>query len=86
MIKLRVKEVAQERGVIYIKDLAEKAGLAYDTAADLWHGRMQRIDRDVLARVCAALKCEPRDLLILEGLPDGGTIEHEIETTMEVAA
>src|SRR5690349_14237960 len=66
MIILRVKQVARERGIEYIKDLAERAGLAYDTAADLWHGRMQRIDRDVLSRVCAALNATPCDLLVYE--------------------
>jgi DNA-binding Xre family transcriptional regulator len=46
--------------------LAARASLAYDTARDLWHGRMQRIDRDVLARVCVALQCEPGDVLVME--------------------
>ena len=63
MIELKVREVAFHRGVTTIKALAEQASLAYDTAADLWHGRMQRIDRDVLARVCNALESQPGDLL-----------------------
>ncbi len=63
MIQLRVKEVANERGITTIKALAERAALAYDTAADLWHGRMQRIDRDVLSRVCSVLEVTPGELL-----------------------
>lgn len=43
-----VREVAIERGLTTITALAEQAGLDYDTTRDLWHGRMQRIDRDVL--------------------------------------
>lgn len=69
MIELRVRDVAYRRGITTIKALAEQASLAYDTAADLWHGRMQRIDRDVLARVCKALDSQPGDLL--EYVEDG---------------
>ena len=66
MVNLRVRELANEKGITTIKELAGRAGLAYDTAADLWHGRMQRIDRDVLARVCKALGVLPGDLLVFE--------------------
>ncbi len=69
MIRLRVQELAKERGIMTITALAEEASLAYDTARDLWHGRMQRIDRDVLSRVCAALNVQPGDLLVWE--PNG---------------
>jgi DNA-binding Xre family transcriptional regulator len=69
MIRLRVQEKARDRGILTITALAEEAGLAYDTARDLWHGRMQRIDRDVLSRVCAALQVQPGDLLEWE--PNG---------------
>jgi DNA-binding Xre family transcriptional regulator len=62
-VGLRIKEVAQARGITTIKALAEAADLAYDTAADYWHGRMQRIDRDVLARICKALDTTPGELL-----------------------
>jgi DNA-binding Xre family transcriptional regulator len=61
-----VREVANDRGITTITALAEKADLAYDTARDLWHGRMQRVDRDVLQRVCLALRCTPGDLLVLD--------------------
>ncbi len=65
-VQLRVRDIAYKRGHTTITALAQTADLAYDTARDLWHGRMQRIDRDVLARVCHALKCTPGDLLVLE--------------------
>ena len=54
-----------------ITALAEKASLAYDTARDLWHGRMQRIDRDVLGRLCTALEVEPGDLIVRVSDDDG---------------
>ena len=73
MVNLRVQELARERGITTITDLAERANLAYDTARDLWHGRMQRIDRDVLARVCIALGVKPGDILTLEDQPGNKT-------------
>ena len=66
VVQLRVRELANERGITTITELAERAGLAYDTARDLWHGRMQRIDRDVLGRVCKALGVTPGDVLTME--------------------
>jgi DNA-binding Xre family transcriptional regulator len=66
MVELRVRQMAEQRGITNIKALAEQAGLAYDTARDLWHGRMQRIDRTVLTRVCDTLQCVPGDVIVLE--------------------
>ena len=71
MIELRVQEIARERGITTITALADKASLAYDTARDLWHGRMQRIDRDVLGRLCTALEVEPGDLIVRVPDDDG---------------
>jgi putative transcriptional regulator len=63
--------VARARGILTIKGLADEARLAYDTAADLWHGRMKRIDLEVLNRVCMALDCTPSDLLSFTRDTDG---------------
>ncbi len=70
--ELRVKAVAQSRGITTIKELAARCQLAYDTAADLWHGRMQRLDRAVLARVCLGLACDLNDILVLKRDESGG--------------
>ena len=64
MIELQVQEVARANGITTIKELAERARLAYDTAADLWHARMKRVDLVILNRVCMALDCAPGDLLV----------------------
>jgi putative transcriptional regulator len=81
-IELRVKEVAQLRGVQNITELKDRVGVAYDTAADLWHGRMQRIDRDTLARVCAALQCDPGDVLVRMDDDDDSTDVIELKELM----
>ena len=62
MIRLKVREVAQQRGITTITELATRCGLAYDTAADFWHGRMKRVDLVVLDRVCKALQCQVVDV------------------------
>lgn len=63
-IEWRVKDVAERRGIMTISQLASTVGVAYDTAADLWHGRARRIDLGTLDRFCESLACEPADLLI----------------------
>lgn len=62
MIKLKVREVAESRGISTITELAARCGLAYDTASDFWHGRMKRVDLAVLDRVCKALQCRIEDV------------------------
>lgn len=61
-ISLRVREVAEKRGM-NIRQLANAAGISYDTALDVWHGRQRRIDLPMLAGLCKALQCTPGDLL-----------------------
>lgn len=62
-IELRVGTVAKQQGFT-IKSLAERAGVAYNTAHSLCTGRATRIDLDTLDRLCQALEAEPGDLLI----------------------
>lgn len=47
-----------------IKQFAEKADLAYNTAHDLYTGRVTRIGLEVLDRVCRVLKAQPGELLV----------------------
>jgi putative transcriptional regulator len=61
----RVRELAEQQEITTITQLAAAVGVAYDTAADLWHARARRIDLGTLERVCIALNCTPGDLLVL---------------------
>lgn len=63
MIRVRVQEVARSRGITTIKELGNRAGLAYDTASDFWHGSIKRVDLVVLDRICKALQCRIEDVL-----------------------
>ena len=67
MVRFRVREVAEQRGWNITK-LAEQTGLAYSSVLDLWHDRVQRIDKKTIARLCGVLSVQPGDLL--EYVPD----------------
>ncbi|MBN8770517.1 MAG: helix-turn-helix transcriptional regulator [Thiobacillus sp.] len=47
-----------------IKTFSDKTGLAYNTAHDLYTGRVSRIGLEVLDKVCRVLKMQPGDLLV----------------------
>lgn len=64
MIVNRTADLARRRGITKITDLAERAGLSYNTAHALFTGRTTRIDYETLERLCATLEVEPGDVLI----------------------
>ena len=70
-VTLRIGEIARQQGLT-IKALAERAGVAYNTAHALSTGRATRIDLDTLDRICAALQVEPGDVLVRQPSADGG--------------
>ena len=61
-IELRVGAIAKQQGFT-IKSLAERAGVAYNTAHSVCTGRATRIDLDTLDRLCGALDVSPGELL-----------------------
>ena len=73
-VRMRIGERAREQGLT-IKALAERAGVAYNTAHALYTGRATRIDLDTLDRMCAALQVEPGDLFIR--LVEADSARHE---------
>jgi putative transcriptional regulator len=64
MIVNRVGEIARKRGITKITELAERAGLAYNTAHALFTGRTTRIDYETLDRLCQTLCAQPGDLFV----------------------
>ena len=62
-IKIRIGELAREQGLT-IKALAERAGVAYNTAHTLYTSRATRIDLDTLDRICNALQVKPGDIFV----------------------
>jgi len=68
VVKWRVREIAERRGITTASDLAHRAGVNKNTAGALWNGRSLRADLDTLAKLCKALGCTTEELL--EYLPD----------------
>lgn len=62
-VRMRIGELAKQQGLT-IKALAERAGVAYNTAHALCTGRATRIDLDTLDRICTALQVEPGDIFV----------------------
>jgi DNA-binding Xre family transcriptional regulator len=70
-IKLDVQKVAIARGITTAYQL-QKALDAYPSeAAKLWNSQVKQVSLTMLGRLCAALECEPGDLLVRveEGTP-----------------
>jgi DNA-binding Xre family transcriptional regulator len=64
MIELRVREVAEERGITNPFSLSRESGVAYANCYKLWSGQQKMISLDTLDRLCEALSCEPGDILV----------------------
>lgn len=74
-VSMRIGELARQQGLT-IKALAERAGVAYNTAHALYTGRALRIDLDTLDRMCAALGAEPGDVFVRHAAPAPADREH----------
>ena len=59
----RIGDAARQQN-LNIKAFSDKTGLAYNTAHDLYTGRVSRIGLEVLDKVCRVLKMQPGDLLV----------------------
>ncbi|MCL2371854.1 MAG: helix-turn-helix transcriptional regulator [Defluviitaleaceae bacterium] len=46
--------------------LATRAGIRFQVATRFYEGTIERLDLDVLARVCFVLDCQVSDILMLE--------------------
>lgn len=62
MIVCTLKEVLKRRGLTRYK-LSKKSKISYPALHALFHNRTQSFDRSVLDRLCATLRCQPKDLL-----------------------
>jgi DNA-binding Xre family transcriptional regulator len=63
-LRLRVGKLMKEKGVS-IKELAERADIAQNTARGLYYGITTRIDLPILDRVAKALEVSQLDLFEL---------------------
>lgn len=68
-VKWNVRVVAEQRGIRYATELAERAKININTANGLMNGSSIRVDRPTLAKLCQTLECTPGELLVYD--PNG---------------
>lgn len=64
MIELRVREVAERKGINNPLALSKESGIAYANCHKIWNNQQKMIGLDTLDRLCEALVCEPGDILV----------------------
>jgi DNA-binding Xre family transcriptional regulator len=65
-IIVKIRKVAESRGITSAYALQQQTGFSPTVANRLWFGKTTRFSIDVLATLCAALDCQPADLLVYE--------------------
>jgi len=60
------KQQAETGERVSPRKLAERAGVPKDFIYRLDSGHARHIDLDALSRLCAALNCQPQDILVWE--------------------
>ena len=64
-LEVRIREVAQQKGVRNVSELQRKAGLTYPQTARLWQGgAIAEVNLNALAAIAKALGVSAKDLLI----------------------
>lgn len=66
VIKVRIKEVAQERGIMTAYQLQKLTGVHPSLAAKWYSNEIKMIGIDSLDLLCQKLNCTPNDLLAIE--------------------
>ncbi|MFL6213304.1 MAG: helix-turn-helix domain-containing protein [Blastocatellia bacterium] len=64
MVELRIKEVAEVRGIMNAYQLQKATGWQPAMAARVWKGNLRMIALDTIDVLCRALDCEPADLIV----------------------
>lgn len=68
MIKFNLDRLMFEKGKMKVPQLTALSGINRNTLYAVSNGTITRIDVSVIDRLCAALECQPGDLL--EYIPD----------------
>jgi DNA-binding Xre family transcriptional regulator len=68
MIKVRIKEVAESRGITTAYQLQKATGVYPSMALKWFKNDLKAVDLKTLNLLCRVLKCQPEDLL--EYTPD----------------
>ena len=63
-VTLKVREVAEQKGVENPFALAKLTGLGYAVCHRMWNGETTLIALETISKLCEALECTPNDLLV----------------------
>jgi putative transcriptional regulator len=66
MIRAKIREVAESKGVPNAYQLGELIGVTPNVSARLWKDSFAQIGRITLEKLCSALNCQVGDLLVYE--------------------
>lgn len=61
-VELRLKEVMEERGITR-NQLAKLIDARFEVVSKWYKGEVEKMDLDILARICYAMDCTTEDLL-----------------------
>lgn len=61
-ITVKIREVAESRGIKTAYQLQKKVSLSPSNAANLFNNDITLISIETLGKLCTALECEPNDL------------------------
>ena len=62
-VALRLREVMDERGITR-NDLARSVQMRFEVVDKWYKNEVEKLDLDILARLCFALDCKVEDLLV----------------------
>lgn len=65
-IKMKINEIAKERGIKNSYQLGKKAKLPPTSASRLFRNKASQINLKTLDKLCIALNCQPGDLFVKE--------------------
>ena len=68
MIRLRIKQLAKEKGIKELNTALSKAGISSDVATEYIKGNKDRLVTDHIEMMCLVFRCMPNDLF--EVVPD----------------
>ena len=62
MVRLKVREIAEQRGITNPFALSRATGINYANTYKLWHSEQRMISMETINRLCIALKVKPGQL------------------------
>ncbi len=62
-IEIKIKDIMDKQGISR-NALARKLGTRFEVVNKWYSGHVEKIDADILARICFILDCTPADIII----------------------